>query len=120
MRCILLVVFLLLPAQAFASEASWYSSEACKFNPHKGCPTASGKSLYELERSKQDFAAAWNYPMGAKLKVTNIRNGKSVVVTVLDRGPAKRLNRAIDLSKGAFSKISSLKNGVAEVSIVRV
>lgn len=97
--------------------ASWYSTEACKYNPHKACPTASGKSLYELERTKKDFAASWVYPMGQKLKVTNQSNGRCVVVTVLDRGPARRLGRAIDLSKSAFSKISSLRNGIINVKV---
>ena len=38
--------------------ASWYSSkDACRYNPTSACLTASGKSLYELERQKKDFAA---------------------------------------------------------------
>ena len=101
----------LICSNAFAIEgnASWYSTECCKYNPHKGCPTASGMSLFQLEDRHIDFAAAWGYPFHTKLKVTNLENGKSVVVTVLDRGPAKRLNRVIDLSKSAFQKIADTR-----------
>jgi rare lipoprotein A len=118
--CFFLLTF---PALAFpeTGTASWYSSkDACKYNPTKGCPTSSGISIYELERTKQDFAAAWNYPMGSLIKITNLRNGKSVVCVVRDRGPAKRLFRLADLSRQSFSKISSLKEGVIKVKVEKV
>ena len=105
------------PALAETGKASWYSTEACRFNPDPKCPTSNGESLYELERTKQDFAATWKYRMGSRLAVTNIRNGKTVVVRVVDRGPAKRLGRVVDLSKSAFRKISSLREGVIKVKV---
>lgn len=100
--------------------ASWYSSECCKYNPHKGCPTASGESLFLLEKTSPDFAAMWGVPLQSKFRVTNLDNGKSVIVTVKDRGPAKRLHRAIDLSKSAFSKIANPKKGLIKVRIERL
>lgn len=100
--------------------ASWYSSECCKYNPTKGCPTASGESLFLLESTGQDFAAMWGVPLQTRVLVTNLTNGKSVIVTVKDRGPAKRLNRAIDLSKSAFSKIANPKQGLITVRIERI
>jgi len=100
--------------------ASWYSTEACKVNSARSCPTASGRSLYDLEAKGIDFAAAWDVPFGTRFKVTNLENGRSVVVCVLDRGPARRLNRAIDLSKSAFQKISPLKKGLIRVRIERL
>jgi rare lipoprotein A (peptidoglycan hydrolase) len=109
--------FNLRPALAETGKASWYSTEACRFNPDPKCPTSNGESLYELERTKQDFAATWKYRMGSRLAVTNIRNGKTVVVRVVDRGPAKRLGRVVDLSKSAFRKISSLREGVIKVKV---
>lgn len=102
---------------AFADTASWYSTEACKYNPTKGCPTASGMSLFQLEDRHIDFAAMWGVPFNTKIKVTNLSNNKSVVVTVLDRGPAKRLNRVIDLSKSAFQKIADTRKGLINVKV---
>jgi len=61
--------------------------------------------------------AIWNLPFNTILKVTNLENGKSVFVRVNDRGPARRLNRAIDLTKAAFSRIADLDKGLADVSI---
>jgi len=61
--------------------------------------------------------AMWDVPFNAILKVTNLENGKSVIVRVNDRGPAKRLNRTIDLTKAAFSKIADLDKGLADVSV---
>lgn len=107
--------------EATTGLASFYGRECCRYNLNPSfCPTSSGRSLYELERTKQDFAAAWNYPMGAIVKVTNLGNGKSVTVAIFDRGPSRRLHRVIDLSKRAFSKISSLDKGVIRVSVERV
>jgi rare lipoprotein A len=127
MKYLLALFLLILPTAGIAQElveygrASWYSSsDACRFNHTKGCPTESGKSLYALELNQPFFFASWKYRMGQKIKVTNVRNGKSVEVICVDRGPAKRLGRVIDLSRQAFQKISSLKKGVVEVSIIRV
>jgi rare lipoprotein A len=102
-------------ASAIEGKASWYSVEACKYNPHKGCPTASGESLYEFEKKKIDFAAMWKVKFGTRVRVTNVKTGKSVDVVVLDRGPSERLNRKIDLSKSAFEKIADPKEGIINV-----
>lgn len=66
-----------------------------------------------------NYAASPDYPKGSKLKVTNTQNGKSVVVTVNDYGPDRRVHpeRAIDLDKVAFSKIASLSAGVINVKV---
>ena len=100
---------------ATIGTASWYSSEACQFNPDPKCPMANGRSLYDAEQTETDFAAMWGVPFGTRVKVTNLANGKSVVVTVTDRGPAKRLNRVIDLSKRSFEKIAPLSSGIISV-----
>lgn len=55
------------------------------------------------------------FRMGLKLKVTNIENNKSIVVTVNDKGAMP--NNVIDLSEGAFKKIASLKKGRIKVRI---
>lgn len=102
---------------AEVGKASWYSTECCKYNPTPSCPTASGKSLYRLEQQGVLFAAKWDVPLGSKFRVTNPKNGKSVVVVIEDRGPARRLNRAIDLSKAAYEAIGDLKTGVMSVTL---
>lgn len=75
---------------------------ADKFNGRK---TASGEKF-----SNSKYTAAHKkLPFGTKVKVTNLANGKSVVVTVNDRGPFSK-GRDIDLSKKAFMDITDNKN----------
>ncbi|MFA5389565.1 MAG: septal ring lytic transglycosylase RlpA family protein [Candidatus Omnitrophota bacterium] len=90
-------------------EASWYSQN----DPGILLTTAN------MERfdDSQLTCAMWDMPFNTMLKVTNTENGKSVIVRVNDRGPAKRLNRAIDLTKKAFSHIADLDKGLVEVSV---
>lgn len=57
------------------------------------------------------------YPFGTKLRVENIRNGKSVVVTITDTGGFADLKRELDLSEGAFDKIADLDSGIIKVKI---
>ncbi len=52
-------------------------------------------------------------PMGTKIRVTNQRNGKQVIVRVNDRGPYSHAD--LDLSYAAFAKIESPKKGNAVV-----
>jgi len=81
-----------------AVHASYYHD---RFNGRK---TASGK---RFDNSKYT-AAHKKLPFGTKLRVTNPVNNKSVIVTVIDRGPFTR-GREIDLSKKAFMEIAHVK-----------
>ncbi|MBD3582090.1 septal ring lytic transglycosylase RlpA family protein [Flavobacterium selenitireducens] len=77
------------------AHASYYHD---KFN---GRRTASGKKF-----SNNGLTAAHRkLPFGTKVKVTNERNGKSIIVEVTDRGPFTR-GRDIDLTKRAFMDIA--------------
>lgn len=58
-------------------------------------------------------------PFGTKVKVTNKANGKSVIVKVNDRGPYIK-GRTFDLSRGAFSKIAPLSQGIIKKANVEV
>lgn len=81
-------------------------------NMWHGRRTASG-----LPYHKDSLTCAHrNYPFGTKLKVTNLKNGKSVVVKVTDRGPHVRY-RIIDLSTAAAKQISMIADGVVKVSV---
>lgn len=59
-------------------------------------------------------AAHKSLPFGTKVKVTNSRSGKSVVVRINDRGPFIR-GRVLDLSKAAAHNIGMIRSGHAKV-----
>jgi rare lipoprotein A len=129
MKCVaFFLAMLTLSPLAFAGgavvgTASWYSSaDACgpKTNNNKGCPTASGKSIYELERKEVLFAASNDFKIGTRLRVCNAWTGVCTAVTVLDRGGFKKYGRKIDLGKKAFSKIADVNKGTAAVTIERI
>lgn len=77
-----------------------------------GRPTASG----EKYNANAYTAAHRKLAFGTKVKVTNVANGKSVVVRINDRGPFVS-GRIIDLSKAAAQKIGLIAAGVAKVKI---
>ena len=64
-------------------------------------------------------AAHRNLPFGTKVRVTNKRNGKTVIVTINDRGPFIR-GRIIDLSNAAAGIIGMRSAGVAPVTVERI
>ena len=64
-------------------------------------------------------AAHRNLPFGTKVRVTNKRNGKTVIVTINDRGPFIR-GRIIDLSNAAAGIIGMRSAGVAPVVVERI
>jgi rare lipoprotein A len=76
-----------------------------------------GKITYsgEIYNENKLTAASNVYPIGTKLKVTNIENNKSVIVKINDKGSFRKVT--LDLSKKAFSKIAELDKGVVEVKI---
>lgn len=78
----------------------------------QGRPTASG----EAYDSAGFTAAHLKLPFGTKVKVTNLRNQKSVMVTINDRGP-HHPRRIIDLSKAAARKLGFIDSGITRVRI---
>lgn len=89
-----------------SGQASFYAD---KFQHRK---TASG----ELYKHHLKTAAHKQLPFGTRVKVTNRKNGKSVIVKINDRGPFVK-GRVIDLSKSAFSAIGSPASGLLHVKI---
>ena len=86
--------------------ASWYGQT------FEGKPTASGEP-YEM----RDLTAAHlTLPMGSYVKVTNLRNGKAVIVRINDRGPVVP-GRIIDLSYGAAQAIHMKGYGLQRVRL---
>lgn len=78
----------------------------------EGLPTASG----ELYRRKAQTAAHRTLPFGCRVKVTNLENGKSVIVRINDRGP-QQAERILDVSELAAKKLGFLEKGLARVRI---
>ena len=77
-----------------------------------GKKTANGEIFNENSLT----AAHKTLPFGTRVKVTNLDNGKSVVVRINNRGPYSK-GRVIDLSKAAFSRIASISKGVTRVKL---
>lgn len=95
------------PAEAASptqcGKASWYALYS---------RTASG----EMMNPNLLTAAHRFLPFGTRVQVTNVKNGKSVVVRINDRGPFVK-GRVIDVSKGAAKKIGMVRSGVAQVKV---
>ncbi len=91
--------------------ASWYGEA------HRGKPMANRQPFDPNKLT----AASWFYPLGTKVKVSlRSEPAKSVIVTITDRGPARRYvrkGRLIDLARGAFVKIAPAEVGLVRVSI---
>jgi rare lipoprotein A len=94
------------PAHTLQGMASWYGY------PHHGRLTASGRrfNMYELT------AAHRTLPLGTRLRVTNLHNRRSVIVTITDRGPFVK-QRVLDLSYAAAREIGMIGLGTAPVQL---
>ena len=77
-----------------------------------GNPTASGETYNKRART----AAHLTLPFGTRVQVTNLDSGKSVWVTINDRGPYAD-GRIIDLSRAAARKIDLIDAGTAKVRL---
>ncbi len=86
--------------------ASWYGED------FDGKPTASGEDydMYDMT------AAHPTLPLGSYVRVTNLRNGRAVVVKVNDRGPIVE-GRIIDLSYGAAQALQFQQRGLQRVRL---
>ncbi len=97
--------------ESVSGEATFYAD---KF---EGRRTASGIPF----RQNQMVAAHSSYPFGTVLRVTNERNGKTVNVRVVDRGPfgatAKKRGTIIDLSRRAAEQLNFIQSGRARVKV---
>ena len=92
-------------ASAQCGSASWYALYS---------KTASGERMNPAAMT----AAHRTLPFGTKLRVTNQRNGKSVVVRINDRGPFIR-GRVIDLSKAAAQQLGFISSGHTKICMIK-
>jgi rare lipoprotein A len=87
-------------------KASWYKI---------GSRTANGEKM----NANALAAAHRSLPFGTRVRVDNLRNGRSVVVRINDRGPFVR-GRVIDVTRGAAVKLGMIGAGVARVKVTVV
>lgn len=103
--CALAACTLAMPLEAIAGSgcggASWYAL---------GSRTASGERMNAAHLT----AAHRSLRFGTKVKVTNRRNGKSVIVRINDRGPFVR-GRVLDVSRAAARNLGMISSGTAKV-----
>lgn len=109
---LLLTMIMLSPGQAFAEKlatkgrASWYGTSA------HGKQTASGE-IFDRDALT---AAHKELPFGTVLRVHNLKNGRSVLVRINDRGPFVK-GRVVDVSHRAAEALRMTKAGVVSVSV---
>ena len=94
----------------YIGTASWYGVD------RQGRKMANGKPF---DRRKLT-AASWYFPLGTLIRVVNVKNGESVVVTITDRGPNLRLNRILDLSEAAAERLGYVGQGLTPVFLYPV
>lgn len=92
--------------QVYRGGASWYGPG------FHGRLTANGETF----NSNHLTAAHRTLPFGTRLRVTNLNNGRTVVVRINDRGPFIK-GRIIDLSAAAARQIRMIESGVASVKV---
>lgn len=86
--------------------ASWYGKD------FHGKPTASGE-IYNMYGYS---AAHKTLPLGTRVRVTNLKNGRRIIVPINDRGPFVG-RRIIDMSYGAARHLGMVKEGLAKVHV---
>ena len=94
------------PGAVQKGQASWYGEW------HHGRRTASGE-VYDMHRLTAAHPAL---PLGTRVLVTNLQNGRSVEVRVNDRGPTVA-GRIIDLSYAAARALGAVAAGIVPVSV---
>jgi rare lipoprotein A len=88
-------------------KASWYGIRC-----NGGTRTASGERLSNHAAT----AAHKTLPMGTKVRVTNLHNGKSEVVRINDRGPYTK-GRVIDVTEGVAQRLGFYSRGIVTVKV---
>ena len=121
MRLFLFIAFLIAGIFLFAGDTTeikgakpkiLYGTASFYSNSFNGKKTANG----EIYSHKKMTAACNVLPLGTWIKVTNLRNGKSVLVKTNDRLHSK-MKRVVDLSREAAEKLGYVKSGLTKVRV---
>lgn len=102
------------PAPLAQNRQHWYQFGRASWYGHalQGMPTASGEA-YDMNAMT---CAHRNLPLGSLVRVTNLRNHRSLVVRVNDRGPFLT-SRVVDLSYAAAQRLGFSRNGTVKVRL---
>jgi rare lipoprotein A len=102
------------PGQTTAKTSSIDSTATCSCysSQYNGRRTASG----QVFNNKKLTAASRTYPMGTRLRLTNVKNGRTAVVVVNDRGPFVP-GREISVTRCAARELGFVRSGLAQVNI---
>ena len=121
MRLILAITLLLIVVNLVATDTTKtvaskpkiiYGTASFYANSFHGKKTANGETF-----SQKKMTAACNVlPLGTWIRVTNLRNGRSVLVRTNDRLHA-RMKRVVDLSRSAAEKLNYVKSGLTQVKV---
>ena len=111
MRWLVAALFLCFLNHHSVAEECIASVYSTSDGSQSGSQTASGVPLNDRALT----AAHKSLPFGSKVKVTNKKNGNSVIVTITDRGPFVK-GRCIDVSKATASALGF--SGLAPVSVL--
>ena len=121
MRLILPITLLLIGVKFIATDSTKtvgskpkiiYGTASFYANSFNGKRTANGETF-----SQKKMTAACNVlPLGTWIRVTNLRNGRSVLVRTNDRLHA-RMKRVVDLSRSAAEKLNYVKSGLTQVKV---
>jgi rare lipoprotein A len=101
---VVLLAIAISPVRAESGVAAFYG----------GGRTASG----EVTNATGLTAAHRTLPFGTRVLVTNVRNGRTVIVRIVDRGPFNR-GRIIDVSRAAARELDMISSGTTMVSVER-
>ena len=121
MKLILSVTLLFITASLIATDTTkttvskpkiLYGTASFYSNSFNGKKTANG----EIYSQKKMTAACNVLPLGTWIKVTNLRNGRSVLVKTNDRLHS-RMKRVVDLSRSAAEKLNYVKSGLTRVKV---
>lgn len=106
MIVLLIIMMMTSPAAAETGVASWYG------------PGFHGRTTASGERFDQNAATCAHRTLkfGTRVRVTNLRNGRSATCRVNDRGPFIR-GRIIDVSRGVAVRLGMIKSGTARVRV---
>ncbi len=102
----------MIKALIVASFLSVYSFQATFYHDYYNYRKTANGEVFQQDKLT---AASNKFKFGTKVKVTNLKNKKSVIVRINDRGNFPQNH--IDLSKAAFSKIGNLGSGRIKVKI---
>ena len=121
MKVILFLALLLIEVSLIATDTTkavvakpkiLYGTASFYSNSFNGKKTANG----EIYSQKKMTAACNVLPLGTWIRVTNLRNGRSVLVKINDRLHI-RMKRVVDLSRSAAEKLNYIKSGLTRVRV---